>query len=265
MNIRPKIFVIVVVLVLLSLALVACERERPPATTVPTTSPRGTVAPSSTPQPPATQVILPGVTGAETTPGAVVAATPTAPAAEPVVGGAQPAPVEGAYFTYTVVEGDTLAALAVRCNVTQDAIVQLSGLTNPDALAVGQQLKIPGTAAACTAAAATTGSTSKYVVQAGDTLMAIARRFGTTVEELVALNGLANPDSLALGQELVVPATSGAGETTTGGATQRHVVTSGDTLNSIARQYGVTVEALQQANGITNPNFIYIGQELVIP
>ena len=151
MNIRPKIFVIVVVLVLLSLALVACERERPPATTVPTTSPRGTVAPSSTPQPPATQVILPGVTGAETTPGAVVAATPTAPAAEPVVGGAQPAPVEGAYFTYTVVEGDTLAALAVRCNVTQDAIVQLSGLTNPDALAVGQQLKIPGTAAACTA------------------------------------------------------------------------------------------------------------------
>ena len=95
--------------------------------------------------------------------------------------------------------------------------------------------------------------------------MAIARRFGTTVEELVALNGLANPDSLALGQELVVPATSGAGETTTGGAAQRHVVTSGDTLNSIARQYGVTVEALQQANGITNPNFIYIGQELVIP
>lgn len=127
MSTRPKLFLAIVILVLLSLALVACERERPVATTVPTAAARGTVAPSATPQPPATQVTLPGVTGAEATPGAVVVgATPTAPAAQQVVVGAQTTTVEGDYFTYTVVQGDTLAEIAARCNVTQDAIVKNS-------------------------------------------------------------------------------------------------------------------------------------------
>ncbi len=265
MSIRPKILLIIVAVAVLSLALVACERERPVATTVPTAAARGTVAPSATPLAPATQVTLPGATGAEATPGAVTGATPTAPAAQPAVAGTQTAIAPGDYFVYTVAQGDTLAEIATRCNVTQDAIAQLSGLTNPDVLSVGQQLKIPGTEAACTAAAVVTGNTSTYVVQDGDTLMGIAQRFGTTVDELVRLNNLANPDSLAVGQELVVPAASGAAETTTGGSGKTHTVTSGDTLNSIARQYGVTVQALQEANGITNANFIYIGQVLTIP
>lgn len=273
MHIRPKPFFVIAVLVLLSLALVACERERPPATVAPaaTTAPRGTVAPSPTPPAAATQVTLPGVTGAQTTPATVVGATPTAPAPQPVVvnpegqGGAS----GGASFTYTVQAGDTLAAIAARYDVTQAAIVQLNALADPDALTVGQQLKIPGAAPATdTGTSTTTGSTAIYVVQSGDTLAAIARRFGTTTAELVRLNGLADPDRLSIGQQLKVPSSGSGTEPATGGASgqqQTHVVAAGETLLKIAQRYGVTVKAIQDANNLPDPDRIYVGQKLVIP
>lgn len=273
MSIRFKTLLIIGVLILLSLALVACERERPVATPVPTVAPRGTVAPSPTAPVVGTVVTLPTttvVTGTQTTTGAAVEATPTAPVAQQVVvspGGQTGA--EGSFFIYTVVTGDYLAGIAARYNTTTEAIVALNAMTDPDALVVGQQLKIPGTAPAGTGTTTTTGNTSVYVVQGGDTLAAIARRFGTTVTELVQLNNLANPDSLAIGQQLKVPATGGGTTAPTPGATsgqqRTHVVASGDTLLSIARSYGVTVQAIQAANNIVDPDRIYPGQVLVIP
>lgn len=273
MHIRPKPFLIIAVLVLLSLALVACERERPPATVAPvaTTAPRGTVAPSPTPPAAATQVTLPGVTGAQATSVPEVGATPTAPAPQPVVVNpeGQTSTDGGESFTYTVQAGDTLAAIAARYNVTQAALVQLNALTNPDALTVGQQLKIPGAAPETdSGTSTTTESTSIYVVQSGDTLAAIARRFGTTTTELVRLNGLADPDRIAVGQKLKVPGVGGTTEPATGGAggqQQTHVVAAGETLLRIAQRYGVTVKALQDANNLVDPDRIYVGQKLVIP
>ncbi|MDM7323902.1 MAG: LysM peptidoglycan-binding domain-containing protein [Thermus sp.] len=81
-----------------------------------------------------------------------------------------------------------------------------------------------------------------YTVSPGDTLFSIARRYGTTVEELVRLNGL---ESFVLqpGQVLRIPDKKGI-----------HVVAPGDTLFSIARRYGTTVEALMALNRLSSPD-----------
>lgn len=282
-SLRP--ILIIALLLLLSVALGACERERPPVTPVATSAtaaPRNTVAPSPTPPIALTQVTLPGATGAESgqaTPVPATAVTPAAPTPIPVVispGGQAGETSGGQTFTYTVVAGDSLSAIAQRFGVSVETLVQLNNISDPNTLVLGQQLKIPGTAPAATGGTApgttggatTAGGTTTYIVQAGDTLSAIARRFGTTVQELVRLNNLANPDLLSLGQQLIVPATGAApatGGTAGSGQGQTYIVQSGDTLLSIARRFGVTVAQLQAANNIANPDRIYPGQVLVIP
>ena len=187
----------------------------------------------------------------------------------------------GKSFTYTVVAGDTLAKIASTLNTTPEAIIQLNTLTDPNALTVGQKLKIPGVAPSTGAGATTSGSTGttspggatgSYIVQSGDTLGKIAVRYGTTVAELLRLNGLTNPDVIAVGQKLIMPAGSGAAPASvatpkpaTGSQSRTYVVAKGDTLLSIARRYGLTVKQLQAANKITNPDRSYPGQTLVIP
>lgn len=249
-HLRP--FLVVLVLALLGLALAACEKDRPavvPVTETPGAA-RGTVAP--TPTPPIASTPLGGDAGTQLTP---VAGSPTPPSAQ--------SPSDGPSFTYTVVEGDTLASIAARFGVTQDAIVQLNSLADPNTLALGQLLRVPGSASA---GGTTTGGSagSTYVVQSGDTLNAIARRFNTTAAELIRLNNLTDPDRISVGQRLVVPGGSSTTSGTTGGR-RTYTVQSGDTLNAIARQFGVTAQQIQEANNISNPDRIVPGQVLVIP
>ncbi len=105
-----------------------------------------------------------------------------------------------------------------------------------------------------------------HVVQPGENLFRIALRYGTTVEAIVATNGLPN-HTVYVGQQLVIPRASGspvtAGRPTTTGST--YVVRWGDTLSTIALRHGVTTWALIQANGLTGSRMIYAGQRLVIP
>lgn len=268
---------LIVLLVLSSLMIAACERDRPVETPKATpAAAQGTLVPTFTPPSAETRVSVPAA-GATTsaTAAPATAATPTAPAPQPVTA------TGGGTFDYTIVAGDTLASIAARFDVTQDEIVKLNNLTDPNKLVLGQVLKIPGTAPAGGAAAATTsgGEAGVYVVQSGDTLGSIARRYSTTVAELMRINGITNPDRIAVGQKLTLPAgatASGgaAGGTTSGGAAsgttteagkRTHVVQSGDTLASIARRYGVTLAQLQAANKISDPDRIYVGQVITIP
>ncbi len=102
-----------------------------------------------------------------------------------------------------------------------------------------------------------------YEVKWGDTLESIAYRFGTTVEELVRINNLANPNLIYIGQILKVPGTAQA--VLPSPTTSEYIVQPGDTIWSIAARFNTTVEAIAIANRLINPNFIYVGQKLIIP
>lgn len=111
--------------------------------------------------------------------------------------------------------------------------------------------------------------THNYTVKSGDTLSAIASRYGMTVNALVTLNGIQNANLIYPGQSLRV-ADSGAGSTVTNKATtpitstgtQAYTVRYGDTLSGIASRYGTSTSTLVSINGISNPNWIYPGQAL---
>lgn len=108
-----------------------------------------------------------------------------------------------------------------------------------------------------------------YVVAPGDSLGAIAARFGTSVDAIARDNGIANPNLIRVGQELriggVAPAAPAGGGTAARPSGGTYEVRPGDTLSQIAERFGTTTIALQAANGITNAHAIRIGQVLRIP
>ncbi|PLR78982.1 spore gernimation protein [Bacillus sp. V3-13] len=93
-----------------------------------------------------------------------------------------------------------------------------------------------------------------HVVQRGETLWAISRRYGVAISQIVSANQLENPDRLVVGLALVIPV-----------AYRSHVVRSGETLWMIAQRYGTTVQAIVQTNRISDPSRISPGMVLVIP
>ncbi len=99
----------------------------------------------------------------------------------------------------------------------------------------------------------------EHTVRAGETLTAIALRYGVTIEEIMQANGLADPNRIYAGQVLSIPRPDSA----TGGTA--YVVRAGDSLSLIARRYGVTTQALLQANPLPDPNRLSVGQRLIIP
>jgi LysM repeat protein len=101
-----------------------------------------------------------------------------------------------------------------------------------------------------------------YVVQPGDTLGAIAAAHRVSVASVVNANGLADPNVISPGQRLTIP---GAGPAPAAVSSRTHTIQPGETLFGIAGRYGTTVDAIAQANGLTDPNFIVAGRELVIP
>ena len=110
-------------------------------------------------------------------------------------------------------------------------------------MSVGQKLLIP----------AISGSNkSYYVVKSGDTLYAIASKYGTTVSNLKNINNLVS-NNLSIGQKLIIPSSS-----------NNYTVKSGDTLYSIANKYNTTVNEIKSINNLSTNN-LKIGQTLIIP
>jgi LysM repeat protein len=105
-----------------------------------------------------------------------------------------------------------------------------------------------------------------YQVRQGDTLWDIARAYNSTVEAIVRRNHIPCPNLIYVGQRLIVPKGVDPPPTITPAPGQIvYYVDPGDTLWDIARRYGTTVDAIAAANGIADPNRIYVGQRLVIP
>lgn len=155
------------------------------------------------------------------------------PGAGPTVISAEASPTVALSPLATVTPPLVTAAPEATCTVTPEA----TATTAPSAPAEG----------------------TDYIVQPNDTLYSIALRCGTTVGDLVALNGLSSPDQIQAGQVLKIR--GAAGPVGSG----QYVVRAGDTMFSVAQRFGVTVEALGQMNGISSPWVIRTGQVLAIP
>ncbi|WP_324650940.1 LysM peptidoglycan-binding domain-containing protein [Georgenia sp. H159] len=178
--------------------------------------------------------------------------------------------------SYQVRAGDTVSAIAARAGTSVSAIVAANNLGPAALIKAGQVLRLPssgGAPAPARPAAATT-----HTVAAGDTVSALAKRYGTTVAQIVSANRLGSRALIIVGQRLTIPGTapaSGAGPSggapSSGGsssgptAARAHVVRSGDTVSGLATQYGTTVAQIVSANGLRNAGLIHIGQRLTIP
>ncbi len=196
---------------------------------------------------------------------------------------------------HVVQPGETLFRIALRYGVTVDSLVAANNIANPSQIYAGQAIMIatggaepPPVAIPVLDPAPVVSAPVYHVVQRGETLGTIARRYGVTWQELAAANNIPNPNRILAGQQLVImqaaspvntaaipPAAEPAAPppaadpviTTAPVAaqTQTHIVQRGEHLAAIARRYGISWTAIARANNIVDPNRIYAGQALAIP
>ncbi len=166
------------------------------------------------------------------------------------------APSASGPVVHVVRAGENLFRISLRYGTTVQAIMRANHLVSTT-IYVGQRLIIPGSYVP------PSGPTFTYVVRRGDTLSAIARRFGTTVAALARMNGLVNPSYIYVGQRLQIPGAKPAPPPAQCGVW--YIVRPGDTVSALALRYGTTVWAIASANNLPNANHIYVGQRLYIP
>jgi LysM repeat protein len=135
------------------------------------------------------------------------AATEAAPTATKAPTSAEPtattAPAEaGTPATHTVQEGENLFRIALKYGLSYQTVAAYNGITNPNIIIPGQQIKIPSTDDGETPPA---GEEGTYVVQSGENLFRIALKYNMTYTQLAAANNLAYPYTIYPGQKLVIP------------------------------------------------------------
>ncbi|MFC1976333.1 LysM peptidoglycan-binding domain-containing protein [Chloroflexota bacterium] len=110
------------------------------------------------------------------------------------------------------------------------------------------------------------GGGTVYNVTWGDSLSGIATRYGVSVEAILRVNGLTDPNMIYIGQPLIIPATGGYMGGQVGVAcASYHTVRAGDTLSGIAWHYNTTLQQLLQMNNLYNKDVLYVGQRICVP
>ena len=171
-------------------------------------------------------------------------------------------------LTYTVKKGDNLYNIAKKYDTTVDDIKRYNNLLT-DALSIGQKLIIP-----CYMDDTTDDNLFNYVsyvIEKGDSLYSIAKKFGTTVDKIKQDNNLTS-DVLTVGKTLMILDNTGVsaieecyGEEFEGVNNYIvYTVQKGDSLYSIAKKFGTTVNEIEILNNLDSTN-LSIGQELKIP
>ena len=161
-------------------------------------------------------------------------------------------------ITYTVQRGDTLSEIASRYGTTVQEIVSINNIVNANLIYPGQTLRILTNSTVNASETRETGSIT-YTVQRGNTLSQIANSYGVTINHIMEMNHIKNPNLIYPGQKLRITESENS---TLNPILQKnyYTVQRGDTLSGIARKYGVTIRYLVNLNGIRNPNLIYAGQ-----
>lgn len=180
---------------------------------------------------------------------------------------------------HLVQHGDTLYSISRRYGYSVTDIASWNSLYPPYTLAIGQQLRVsPFGGVSNTPSvvytpptSTTTTSGQTYIVQSGDTLYSIARRYGYSVADIASWNGLYPPYTLSVGQRLIVSPSGGASystpaptTTTVSTGSSYHTVQRGDTLYSIARRYGYSVAEIAAWNNLHSPYTLSVGQRLIV-
>lgn len=159
-------------------------------------------------------------------------------------GGKYVAPLGSNY--YTVKSGDSLWSISRKFGVTVNELKKVNNLSS-NLLSIGQNLIIPGKN--------NNTSSNEYVVKKGDTLYGIANKYNVSVDNLKSYNNLST-DSLSIGQKIKIPDNKVN--------SNEYVVKSGDSLYSISRKYGVSVDELMSVNNLKS-TVLSVGQVLKIP
>ncbi len=202
--------------------------------------------------------------------------------------------------TYTVVKGDTISGIAARYGLTTVGVLALNGLSRTSLIFPGQVIKLTSAAAApvtaVPVASTPTGVPGSYTIVTGDTVSKIAARFGTTTLAVLTANNLGWSTIIYPGQVLTIPRAAGApvldadpvvavtpvtetpppvaapvvetppAPTPTPVAVNgSYVIQSGDNLTKIAAKFGVSLQSILDANGLSRTSIIYSGKKLVIP
>ncbi len=154
---------------------------------------------------------------------------------------------------YILEEGDSLEALARDFNTSKETIININSNLNLKQMTPGQRLQIPANRQFCP-------NGTPYRIKSGDTLYQIARRYETTVADILQANPGINPTSLRVGMIICIPVPP---QQCSNGFV--YVIQSGDTLYSLAIRYKTTVDAILKANPGLDPTQLAIGQKICIP
>ena len=160
--------------------------------------------------------------------------------------------------TYTVQRGDTLWNIAKKFNTNVNEIKRLNNLKS-NVLYVGQTLRVPEYYKA-------EDTNISYVVKRGDSLYSIARQYGVNVNDLKKINNLTS-DLLSIGQIINIPSSTTIvtpSEDDIINEENTYIVQRGDTLWSISRKFGVSVDDIKNANNLTN-EILTIGSTIIVP
>jgi len=176
---------------------------------------------------------------------------------------------------HTVRRGDTLGGIARKYGTSVSALQASNGMGRSTVIHPGKRLKIPSRGYAAYAEASTTAqapavarpATRVYVVHRGDTLSAIAKRYGTTPQAIARANGIRTADVLKVGTKLTIggAAKSRPSSTEVAAAKRTYTVRRGDSLWDIASRYNTSVAEICRANGISSSATLHPGRRLEIP
>lgn len=189
---------------------------------------------------------------------------------------------------YKIRRGDNLASIARRYRTTVAYLRDLNDLSRKTRLKVGTRIYVPDRRALSERKDRTAktkslppivvagseiakGTTKYYVVQSGDNLSTIAKKYKTTVTELARINKIGRGKTLRVGMKLRLPEDDSKESASTSKNSSRyskarvHVVRHGESLTQIANKYGVHLTALKKKNKIRNPSSVMAGVRLIIP
>lgn len=153
------------------------------------------------------------------------------------------------YAVYVVVPGDSLFNIARRYNTSVTQLRALNGVGGGSDLTVGRSIIVPRVDETIF---------DTVVVETGDSLYSISRRYDVSVSALQVLNRMADARDIKVGEAILAPKLENA-------VLGVHVIRFGDSLTEIAELYGTTVDFLRSLNGIANPSLIQLDDRILVP